>query len=124
MITLLNTSILTSYGTFRYERISLEHAKLSVRIPCNTCQGGGCPTCTGSGSLPAFESAIGHQSTAEILSNLLEVDVKVNRQNFIQNIHSVALVFKLKARAPEGVILTTDEINKIGYEFGLLTKLQ
>jgi hypothetical protein len=68
-------------------------------------------------------SAIGHDSTAGILTELLEIPVAVNRSPFAQEVGQDALVFKLKSRAPEGVILTEAEIEKIGYEFGLLTRI-
>jgi len=32
------------------------------------------------------------------------------------------LVFKLKGRVPEGKVLSREELEAIGYEFGLLTR--
>lgn len=103
MVTILNTSIITAFGSFSYEKIGLGRAKLLT---------------TG-----GFQSAIGHESTAQIISELLTLDCKVNRVNYQQDIGEKALVFKLKARAPEGVILTREQIEEIGYEWGLLERL-
>ncbi len=106
---LLNTSILTDYGTYRYESMSLEEAKALIR----DYQARGL----------AIQSAIGHRSTAELLSTLLEFPVPVNRAEFKQTINDIALIFKLRSRVSEGIIPDREEIEKIGHELGLLTKL-
>lgn len=100
--TILNTSILTTFGSFSYQPLSLDEAKACVA--------------------DGFESAIGHQSTADVVSTLLGVAVPMNRQQYSQCVGDNALVFKLKGRPPEGVILSTAEIEAIGYEWGLLTR--
>ena len=102
-------SILTSTGTFQLEDISLEESKEILEY-------------LGKGG--AFTSAVGHQATAEILSTLLEVEVPVNRIQYEQGLEDVALVFKLLGRAPEGVILTREEVEAIGYKFQLLTRIK
>jgi hypothetical protein len=104
-ITLLNTSILTTYGTFEYSAISLPEAQKLVQNN-------------------EILSAIGHQSTAEILSGLLEIEVKPNRIEYLQNVDEIALIFKLKLRPPEGKILTNKEIEEMGYEFGVLRRIK
>jgi Domain of unknown function (DUF1874) len=106
-LALLNTSILTAYGNFTYAPMVLTDAQIFVQTAYH-----------GLGCL----SAIGHESTAAILTELLEIPVAVNRIQFAQEVGQDALVFKLKGRAPEGVILSKAEIEKIGYEFGLLTR--
>jgi hypothetical protein len=123
MITLLNTSILTAYGTFDYQPLELAKAREMVAYDQCSCYGHfPCQACGGGGLLlhmPKYESAIGHESTAEIMTELLGVDVRVNRQMAAQEVGTEAIVFKLKARAPEGRILSREEIEAIGYEFGL-----
>ena len=104
-ITLLNTSILTNYGTFNFEPISLVKAKDLVKNA-------------------EIISAIGHTATADILSELLEIEVKANRIEFVQTVTDVALIFKLKTRIPEGKILNRAEIEEIGYDFGILRRLK
>jgi len=103
MITLLNSTILTADGSFEMKTITLTEAKDLVRGA-------------------AFESAIGHESTAQILSELLSVEVNMNRVNYSQKVDDMALCFKLKGRPPEGVILSAEEIEEIGYELKLLTR--
>jgi len=103
-ITLLNAAILTAYGTFDYKLISLVEAKQIVR------------------EADEVQSAIGHSSTAEILSELLEFPVDKNRFEYKQKTGETALIFRLKQRPPEGKILSHEEIEEIGYEFGVLKR--
>ncbi|HWP41742.1 MAG TPA: YddF family protein [Blastocatellia bacterium] len=108
-MTLLNTSVVSEYGTYTYKPLSLDEARELVRAfqqPGKTIQ-----------------SAIGHESTAGLLSELLGFEVPVNRMEFKQSLDDVALVFKLKQRPPEGRILSRQELDAIGYEFGLLTRI-
>ncbi len=93
MVTLLNTSILTAFGAYRYEPLALEEARRLVA--------------------DGFVSAIGHG-----------VAVAVRRDDYQQQVGEQAIVFKLKRRPPEGAILTAEEIQSIGYEFGLLTRTE
>lgn len=103
-LTLLNTSIFTADGSFTLETITLEHAKSLVD------------------SADTLDSAVGHDSTAQIMTELLGTEVPVNRQMFVQKPGQQALVFKLNGRPPEGKILTVADIEKIGYSFKLLTR--
>lgn len=112
-LAILNTSILTAYGNFEYKAISLEAAKHVVFEALE-------PTI---GPDDGILSAVGHQSTSDILTELLETAIPVNRIQFAQEVGQGAIVFKLKGRAPEGVILSREEIEEIGYEFGLLTRI-
>ena len=104
MITILNTSILTTTGTFRLDDITLKEAKNLVHNN-------------------DILSAVGHKSTADILTTLLQKEIPANRIEYEQNVNEKALVFKLNGRAEEGKILTADEIQEMGYKFQLLTKL-
>ncbi len=104
MVTVLNTSIITNFGTFLYVPKSLDEIKLIIKEE-------------------EVQSAIGHQATAQILTELLEIPVEMNRIEYVQNTGDVAIVFKLRTRVAEGKILTREEIEEIGYDFGLLTKI-
>lgn len=104
MITLLNTSIVTADGTYEMKSISLTEALALIEDQ-------------------EINSAVGHQATADILTELLGVDVPMNRQFYQQNAGDVALVFKLSGRPEEGKILTKDEIEETGYTFKKLTRL-
>lgn len=104
-ITLLNTSILTTYGTFEFQPILLSEARDLVKSH-------------------EVVSAIGHAATADVLSDLLGIKVTPNRLEFSQNVGETALVFKLKSRIPEGKVLNRAEIETVGYEFGILRRLK
>lgn len=104
MITILNTSILTTAGTFRLDDITINEAKNLVHNN-------------------EILSAVGHKSTADILTTLLGKEIPTNRIEYAQKVNEKALVFKLNRRPEEGKILTEDEIQEIGYKFQLLTKL-
>ena len=103
-LAVLNTSILTTEGRFTLKDITLEEAKNLV-------------------TENKILSAVGHQSTADILTTLLETEIPMNRIQFAQETGQKALVFKLNGRPEEGKILTAEEIAAIGYKFQLLTKI-
>lgn len=106
-LALLNTSILTTAGTYILIDITLEDARRIV-----------------SDHTGNLDSAIGHQSTAEIMTTLLGTEIPVNRQMFTQEVGQAALVFKLNGRPPEGKILTVEEIEEIGYKFQILKRME
>jgi hypothetical protein len=68
-----------------------------------------------------YTSAVGHESTAAIMAELLGVQVPVNRIQVTPVLGDKLLCFKLKQRAPEGVILSAPEIEELGYEWVLMT---
>lgn len=70
-----------------------------------------------------FESAIGHESTAQLISKLLDIDCPANRVQYKQKDGDVALIFKMLGRPPEGKILTEEEIEEIGYSWGIIRKI-
>ena len=105
-LAILNTSIVTAFGSFKYEQI--EAYDIGSLIS----------------SSDSILSAIRHESTAQILTELLGIYIPVNRIQFSQEVEQQALVFKLNGRPPEGKILNRQEIEEIGYEFGLLTRLR
>ena len=57
------------------------------------------------------------------MSELLENKIEVNRIQFEQEVEQQAIVFKLNGRPPEGTILSLEDIEKIGYKFQLLTRI-
>lgn len=70
-----------------------------------------------------WESAVGHESTAAIMSEALQRGIPVNRIQIQPRSGDTILAFKLKKRAPEGAILTEEQIKEIGYEFVILKYL-
>lgn len=102
-VAILNTSILTQFGAFTYRQVDIDAARQAVE--------------------GEILSAVGHDATAEILSTLLGRAIPVNRIKYEQPIGEPALVFKLRGRIPEGKILTVEEIEAIGYDFGILDRV-
>ena len=100
-IAVINSPIVTSFGNYAFFPIPIESAKILL----NSVE---------------FSSYVGHKSTAETISRLLGKPVGFSRKELKQKVGQMAIVFKLKERAPEGKILTEKEVEEIGYEFGIL----
>lgn len=104
MLYLLNTPILTSYGYYQFSGpISIDDIKEKLK--------------------DGFESAIGHSSTAEVLSQLLEQTITANRQTIKMQKGDLAVVFRLLNRVPEGAILSKEELSILPFEFSLIEKV-
>ncbi len=100
---LLNSPVLTSFGTFRYTEINLEAAQeMILSVDTN------------------FISAIGHTATAQFLSQILGVEILANRIQIKMEPGDKALVFKIKERLPEGKILNEADLKNLAIEYGLL----
>lgn len=100
-LAILNTTILTADGEFSLKTITLDDAKKLVNEN-------------------EILSAVGHESTAQVLTELLGVEIPLNRIQFIQESGQQALCFKLSGRPREGAILSKEEVETMGYEFKLL----
>lgn len=105
MLFILNSLVITTYGIYSFVPLSLQEAKDLIKSEQN------------------FISAVGHESTSQILTSILGVNIPTNRIAISMHVGDRALVFKLKGRPHEGKILSIDEIESIGYEFGLLSRL-
>lgn len=66
-------------------------------------------------------SAIGHQSTADVVSNLIGVQIPMRRERLIFNPGDDVLVFSLNTRLEEGKVLTKDELEKLDFQFYFVT---
>lgn len=62
-----------------------------------------------------FISAVGHEATAKLLTELLGIEIPYNRIQVKMTHFDRALHFVLKERITEGKILTLDELKQIGY---------
>lgn len=107
-LVLLNTSIVTAYGLYKYEPVTLSDAKALLFEYQQTNR--------------PVESFVGHQETADFLTSLLKFPVMFNRMDYEQALDDLALVFKLRSRVDEGHILNGEEIEEMGYDFGLLSR--
>lgn len=104
-VALFNGTIATTNGVYKVSDIDIDSAKKLI-------------------FKNGFISAIGHESTAEIISDLFGMDIPMNRIQFKQKVGQKAVVFKLNQRPPEGSVLSRDEIEKIGYSLKLMERLE
>lgn len=104
-----NAPVLTAYGEFCFKLVSTTEAKELINEFVRDGK--------------EIISAIGHEATAEIMSETLDYKIEMNRFSFKQSVDDTAIIFRLKKRAEEGKILERVDIEEIGFEFGVLTKL-
>lgn len=102
---LFNGTVATTNGLYRISDIDIATAKSYIEKN-------------------GFISAIGHEATAEIMSDVLGVAISMNRIQFYQEIGQVAIAFKLNERPPEGDVLNREEVERIGYSFKLMERLE
>jgi len=67
-----------------------------------------------------FCSAIGHQSTAELLSQLLNIEVDMKRLQVGFKPGDLAIAFKTRYRAEEGKIYSFNELEEIEFDLFLM----
>lgn len=104
-IALLNGTIATTDGIYAIRGIEVEQIKALI-------------------AKYGFISAIGHEATAELVSEVLGIKVPYNRIAFTQEVSQKAVVFKLNERPPEGVILDRKAIEEIGFSFKVMERLE
>ncbi|SET09579.1 protein of unknown function [Natronincola peptidivorans] len=104
-VALFNGTVVTTNGVYRISDITIDEAKELIKEY-------------------GYISAIGHEATAEAMSDLLEVSVTMNRIQFYQGIGQKAIVLKLNIRPAEGAILNRPEIESIGYSLKLMERLE
>lgn len=104
-IYLLNTPIMTDYGLWRFE------GPITLNEVRNYLKNG-------------FVSGVGHQATADYLSELLLINCPLNRQRVDMQAGDLAIVLRLLCRLPEGKLLEQHEINLLPHQFGLVRRLE
>ena len=64
-----------------------------------------------------FQSAIGHESTASLLTRILGIEIKMNRVQIEVVEGDVILAFQLKKRLQEAAELSEEELKSLEYSF-------
>ena len=101
---LLNSPVLTGHGLWRFSPLDLDSAR--------TLAAGG------------FVSAIGHESAARLLSEILRQPVPVSRRQVSLKAGDRAIVFRLLKRLPEGMVLDLAALKESEWELALLERLE
>jgi hypothetical protein len=104
-IAIFNGTVATTNGIYRITDIDVEYAKELVKKY-------------------GIVSAVGHEATSVIMTELLGVEVPLNRIQFFQEITQLAIVFKLHVRPPEGTVLSMKECERIGFGLKLMERLE
>jgi hypothetical protein len=104
-LAILNTSIVTADGQYTVRTITPDEAVTLAK------------------EATAIDSAVGHEATAQVLSQLLGVEVPVNRQVFEQQVGQQAVIFKPNGRLPQGQELSIEDLGRIGFTLKLLTRI-
>ncbi len=104
-VALLNAAVMTADGMYSLRVIPLGEARQLVRTH-------------------GFVSAIGHEATANVISRLLQINCPMNRHDFKQNPGQIALIFRLKHRLAEGLVVRSEEeLEALGYTFARLKRV-
>ncbi len=104
---LLNSAVITAFGTFEYEQVTIEQAKSWLNHS-------------------TWESTIGYPETAEALQQITNWKIPVNRKQIIMLPGDEALVFRLTKRLelPEMKGRQGVETILANCELGLLRRLK
>jgi hypothetical protein len=63
----------------------------------------------------SFISAIGHEGTAKLLSQILNINIPVNRISIYFEKGDIGIHFFLKSRLPEGKVLSYEELKQLDF---------
>lgn len=101
---LLNSPVLTDWGIYEF-RGPIDAEQACHLLPND------------------FISAVGHISTAQVISQLLKRVVLQNRHQIVMKPGDQALVFRLLKRPPEGWVMNEGQLHQADYKFGVLHRL-
>lgn len=111
-IVFMNAPILTAEGVWRYRRLGGARAAKEFIAGVTWDRGG-------HDELPRL-SAVGHEATAQAMTELLGENVPLNRINFKAEEGDACLVMKLRGRIEEGRVLDRKALDEIGYDFFIM----
>lgn len=103
MIYILNSAVLTAFGEYEFREVTAEAVTNMLRNS-------------------DFVSAVGHQPTATILSQVLGMEIPHNRIQISMQPGDQAIVFRLQNRLPENSHLTVQAAKELLYELGFLIR--
>ncbi len=66
-----------------------------------------------------FVSAVGHEATAVLLTQLLGIKIQYNRITVKAGPGDILIHFVLKQRIPEGKVLTLDELQRLEFDLAI-----
>jgi sorbitol-specific phosphotransferase system component IIA len=75
-------------------------------------------------STKGFVSAIGHQGTAQLLTELLGIEIPFNRLSVKLRPGDVCVHFVLKQRIPEGKVLSYEELRQLAFDLAISEVLE
>jgi len=70
-----------------------------------------------------FISAVGHKATADVITQMVGIDIPTNRVEIKLTTSDKLVVFQILTRLPEGVILSKEEVDKIPHKWYLVELL-
>lgn len=68
----------------------------------------------------SWESCVGHESTARVMSQLTGVEIPVNRKTVKLARGDMMIVFQIMTRLPEGKVLSEEELKSIPTQWFLV----
>jgi len=102
LIYALNAPVLTGFGQFSFARITPDQAKALLT--------------------DGFVSAVGHEGTARIMSEIIGIEIPFNRIAICMHPGDQAVVLWLLERPQEGHIYSVEELDRVPCELGLLER--
>ena len=102
---LLNSSVLTSFGEWKYEILSVDSARKLA-------------------SQGSWISAIGHAAAAESLSQLLGIHVELQRIEIEMQVGDRAIVLRFSSRLKHSTDLSIEQAGQLSWQLGLLTRTE
>ncbi len=102
MIYVLNAPVITSYGFYRFTFIEPDDAKEILSA--------------------GFTSAVGHESTAKLMSQMIGVNIPFNRITIHMKAGDKAIALWLLDRPGEAQVYSMEDLAAVNCELGLLER--